>query len=124
MTTGVSALEKLIVAFIVGGIICAVAQLVLDLANMNPAHVMVMFVSLGAILSAMGLYGPLVKLAGAGATIPLPGFGHSLVQGMLEDSARLGVVGVLSGGLRATAVGLSVAIIFGYLMAVIANPRG
>ena len=117
-------MAKLAVAFVVGGLLCVLAQVIMDLTNTNPANVMVLFVSLGAVLSGLGLYGPLVDLAGAGATIPLPGFGHSLYQGMMEDAARLGVVGILTGGLRATSLGLSTAIIIGYLMAVSFNPRG
>ena len=115
---------KLLFAFVVGGLICVVAQLIVDLTNTNPANVMVLFVSAGAVLSGLGLYTPLVKFAGAGATVPLTGFGHSLFQGMIEDVTRQGLSGILSGGLRATAIGLSTAILFGYAMAVLAEPRG
>ncbi len=111
-------------AFFVGGILCAIAQLAMDLTKTNPAIVMVSAVSLGAVLSGLGLYAPLVKFGGAGATIPLPGFGHTLVTGMLEDAARLGPFGILAGGLRATSAGLLTAILFGYLMAVLFNPKG
>ncbi|MGI6162416.1 MAG: stage V sporulation protein AE [Bacillota bacterium] len=111
-------------AFIVGGILCAIAQLAMDLTKTNPAIVMVSAVSLGAVLSGLGLYAPLVKLGGAGATIPLPGFGHTLVTGMLEDAAKIGPFGILTGGLRATSSGLLTAILFGYLMAVLFNPKG
>jgi stage V sporulation protein AE len=103
---------------------CALAQLVLDLAKIQPAHVMVLFVVLGAVTSSLGLYGPLVQRAGAGASIPLAGFGHTLVQGIAEDVAQKGVVGLLTGGLRATALGLSAAILFAWLMSVLFNPRG
>lgn len=114
----------LLYAFLVGGALCALAQVVVDTTKANPAFVMVSAVSLGAVLSGLGLYGPLVDFAGAGATTPLLGFGHSLVTGMLEDAGRLGWFGLLTGGLRATASGLMAAIIFGYLMAVLFNPKG
>ncbi|NPV70906.1 MAG: stage V sporulation protein AE [Firmicutes bacterium] len=114
---------NLMLAFLVGGAICAIAQLVVDLTKCNPAVVMVSSVSAGAILSGLGVYGPLVELGGAGATVPLTGFGHSLVQGIMEDSARLGFLGLLTGGLRATSLGLSAAIVMGYLMALLFNPK-
>jgi stage V sporulation protein AE len=113
-----------VLAFVVGGLMCVAAQLMLDLTRLNPALVMVTFVSLGAVASGLGLYGPLVEVAGAGATIPLPAFGHALVEGIAQDVDRLGFLGLFSGGLRATAVGLTVAIVSGYLMAVLFNPRG
>ncbi len=115
---------SLLKAFLVGGTLCALAQVVLDLTKTNPAIVMVSAVSIGAILSAAGLYAPLVQLGGAGATIPLPGFGHNLVTGMAEDLARHGWFGILTGGLRAASSGLTAAILFGYLMAVLFNPKG
>ncbi|MGE5560061.1 MAG: stage V sporulation protein AE [Chloroflexota bacterium] len=111
-------------AFLVGGALCLVAQLVLDLAQLNPAHVMVLFVSLGAIVSGVGLYEPLVRFAGAGATVPLPGFGHSLVQGIMKDVSSKGWLGLFTGGLTATAIGLSVAVVFGWTMSVLFNPKG
>lgn len=111
-------------AFLVGGVLCALAQFCLDSTRANPALIMVSAVSLGAVLSAMGVYAPLVKFAGAGATIPLLGFGHSLVTGMLEDAQRLGWFGILTGGLRATSAGLTTAVLFGYAMAVLFNPKG
>ncbi|HHX27422.1 MAG: stage V sporulation protein AE [Bacillota bacterium] len=114
----------LLYAFLVGGALCALAQIVVDATKTNPAFVMVSAVSIGAVLSGLGLYGPLVDFAGAGAATPLFGFGHSLVTGMLEDAGRLGWFGLFTGGLRATASGLMAAIIFGYLMAVLFNPKG
>lgn len=117
-------LASLVKAFLVGGALCTVAQLVLDLAQLNPAHVMVLFVSLGAVASGLGLYEPLVRLAGAGATVPLPGFGHSLVQGIMKDIGSKGWLGLFTGGFTATATGLSVAVVFGWLMAVLFNPKG
>jgi stage V sporulation protein AE len=124
MTAVTPVLVSLAKAFVVGGLICVVAQLVMDLAQLNPAYVMVMFVSLGAIVSGLGWYEPLVKFAGAGATVPLPGFGHSLVQGILKDAGQKGWLGLFSGGFSAASVGLSVAVVFGWLFAVVFSPKG
>lgn len=121
MTFGI---EGLVRAFVVGGAICALAQLVMDITKLNAAHIMVMFVSLGAVVSSFGLYGRLVSLAGAGAAIPLPGFGHLLTQGILEEMQTKGMAALLTGGLKAGATGLGAAIIFGYLFSVLFNPKG
>jgi len=90
----------------------------------TPAHVLVTFVTGGAILTAMGLYEPLVKMGGAGATIPLSGFGYSLAKGAMEAVGERGIMGALAGGVEATAVGISAAVFFGYLMSVVFNPKG
>jgi stage V sporulation protein AE len=111
-------------AFLVGGAICVVAQLILDLSKINPAHVMVLFVCLGAVLSGLGLYAPLVQAGGAGATVPLTGFGHALFQGIAKDVASEGPLGLLTGGLRATALGLGVAVLAGAVVAIVFNPKG
>ena len=111
-------------AFVVGGLLCALAQLVVDLTPLTPAHTMVAFVSLGAVLSALGVYGPLVKLAGAGATVPLPAFGHALVEGATKAVETQGPIGLLTGGLQTVSLGLTVAILFGYGIAVLFNPKG
>lgn len=115
---------QVLLAFLVGGALCALAQLILDLTRVQPAHIMVLFVVLGAVTSGLGLYGPLVQAAGAGASIPLAGFGHALVQGVAEDVAQKGALGFLTGGLRAASLGLSAAVIFAWLMSVLFNPRG
>ena len=99
------------------------AQLTVDLTPLAPAHVMVLFVSLGAVLSGIGLYEPLVQLAGAGATVPLTGFGHALLQGGLEEMQKEGLMGVIGGGLKATSLGIATAILSGYLMAVLFRPK-
>ncbi len=116
---------KLLLAFLVGGLICLIGQLVMDLtrASITPAHVLVGYVTTGAVLSAFGLYQPLVNLAGAGATIPLSGFGHSLAQGAIRAVQARGLLGALGGGAEATAVGIVAAVIFGYAMAVLFNPK-
>jgi stage V sporulation protein AE len=111
-------------AFVIGGALCAVAQLVVDLTPLTPAHTMVLFVSLGAVAAGLGVYEPMVKLAGAGATVPLPGFGYALVKGILKETAAKGALGLLTGGLTATSLGITAAVLFGYLMAVVFNPKG
>lgn len=118
-------LGSFVLAFVVGGLFCVAAQLTLDLVpDLTAAHVMVIFVMLGAVLSGIGLYGPLIKLAGAGAAIPLPAFGHALVQGMLKGVAEKGAVGLLAGGLTATGLGLTVAILLGLGAALVFRPKG
>jgi len=119
-------LVKFLLAFLVGGAICTIGQLLMDLtrSSITPAHILVGYVTGGAILSALGLYQPLVDLGGAGAVIPLSGFGHSLAQGAIEAARIKGLLGAFSGGLEATAVGIAAAVVFGYVMAVIFNPRG
>ncbi|NPV90360.1 MAG: SpoVA/SpoVAEb family sporulation membrane protein [Firmicutes bacterium] len=101
-------------------------QLVMDLTPpfVTPGHVMVGYVTLGAVISALGLYQPLVDLGGAGATIPLSGFGHSLAQGAIEGARQSGVLGAFGGGVQATSVGIAAAVIFGYTTAVLFNPKG
>lgn len=111
-------------AFIVGGLICVVGQLLMDLTTLTPAHVLVLFVVLGGILSGLGIYQPLVDIAGAGATIPLTGFGHTLVTGTLEEVAKVGLFGIFTGALKAAAAGVMAAVVFGFMMAVIFNPKG
>jgi stage V sporulation protein AE len=116
--------HELIRAFVVGGLLCALAQAVLDISNLNPAFVMVMFVSIGSIASGLGYYQPLVDFAGAGASVPLPGFGHLLTQGVLKEIQIKGVWGLFSGGFASASAGLVAAIIFGYIMSLLFIPRG
>lgn len=118
--------EMIIPAFIVGGTICVIGQLLMDLTkpSFTPAHVLVSFVSGGAILGALGVYEPLVKIGGAGASIPLSGFGYSLAKGAMEAVERRGILGAFSGGVEAAAVGIAAAVFFGYLMSVAFKPKG
>jgi stage V sporulation protein AE len=111
-------------AFLVGGVLCALAQVFMDVTKVHPAHVMVLFVILGALASGLGFYEPLVLFGGAGATVPLTGFGHVMVQGTLDAVTAQGLPGVLSGGLAAASGGIGSAIIFGYIVALMFNPRG
>ena len=116
---------QFLMAFVVGGLICLVGQLVMDFTrtSITWAHVLVGYVTGGAILSALGLYQPLVNLAGAGATIPLSGFGHSLAQGAIRAVQSRGLLGAFAGGVEATATGIVAAVVFGYAAAVLFNPK-
>jgi len=118
--------EMIIPAFIVGGTICVIGQLLMDLTkpSFTPAHVLVSFVSGGAILGALGIYEPLVKIGGAGASIPLSGFGYALAKGAMEAVEKRGILGAFSGGVEASAVGIAAAVFFGYLMSVAFKPKG
>ena len=115
----------MLLAFVVGGLICLIGQLVMDLtrASITPAHILVGYVTGGAVLSAFGLYQPLVNLAGAGATIPISGFGHSLAQGAIRAVQTRGLLGAFSGVAASTAAGIVAAVIFGYAVAVLFNPK-
>ena len=110
-------------AFVVGGLICVVGQIILDTTKLTPAHILVMFVTAGVVLGGLGLYEPLVKFGGAGATVPLPGFGYALAKGAMEGAKSKGIIGVFTGGLEATAGGVAAAFIFGYIMALVADPK-
>jgi len=113
-----------LLAFVVGGALCLLAQLVVDLTALTPAHTMVAFVSLGALVSGLGLYQPLVQVGGAGALVPLTAFGHTLTDGIMEALKADGALGLFTGGLTAAAFGVGVAVLSGFLMAVLFNPKG
>ncbi len=102
-------------AFWVGGLICVVAQILIDLTKLTPARILTGCVVLGAVLSAVGLYQPFADFAGAGATVPLPGFGHLMVQGVREAVDSKGAIGILTGGLTAAAGGITAAVFFGFI---------
>ena len=110
-------------AFLVGGVICAVGQLLLDKTRMTPARILVCFVVLGVILGGTGVYEPLVEFAGAGATVPLTGFGYNLARGVREAVREEGWLGVLTGGMKAAAGGISAAVVFGFLAALLFKPK-
>ena len=110
-------------AFIVGGLICAAVQILLDRTKLMPGRVMVLLVCGGALLGFCGLYDPFQKLAGAGAGVPLPGFGNVLWQGVKEAVDKYGFMGVFMGGFQASAVGISAALIFGYLASLLSKPK-
>lgn len=109
--------------FLVGGLICVVGQILLDCTKLTNGKIMVLFLVAGAVLQAIGVYGPIVDFAGAGATVPISGFGYALAKGAMESVTSDGILGAFSGGLSATASGITAAIVFGYLAALIANPK-
>lgn len=110
-------------AFFVGGLICIIGQILIDKTNLTPAKILVSFVVAGVFLGAIGLYQPLVEWAGAGASIPLTGFGNVLAQGIKKAVAEKGLLGIMTGGLTAAAAGICASIFFGYLVALIFKPR-
>ncbi len=109
-------------AFLIGGIFCAVGQIFIDKTKLTPARILVGYVVLGVLLSALGLYQPIVDFAGAGATVPLTGFGHLLATGVKEAVAQKGILGALTGGLTAAAAGITAAMVFGLLVALLFKP--
>lgn len=103
-------------AFLIGGFICMIGQALIDFTKLTPARILVTYVVCGVILTAVGVYGPIVEFADAGATIPLTGFGYSLANGVKVAVGEYGIVGALSGGLTATASGITAAMVFGFIM--------
>lgn len=110
-------------AFIVGGIICTVGQLLIDYTSLTPARILTGFVVAGVVLSAVGIYGPLVEFAGAGATVPLTGFGHTLAEGIRKNIAEDGFLGIFTGGLTAAAGGITAAMLFGLIASAVFPSR-
>ena len=110
-------------AFLVGGALCAVGQVLIDYTRPTPARILVSYVVAGVILGALGIYQPLVDFAGAGASVPLTGFGNLLAKGVREAVARDGALGILSGGLTAAAPGITAAIVFGLVIVLIFKPK-
>lgn len=107
---------QFLISFLVGGAICVVGQLLIDFTKLTPARILVTYVVLGVFLSGVGLYQPFVDFAGAGATVPLTGFGHLLAKGVKEDLQQFGLLGAFTGGLRASAAGISAALFSGLFM--------
>lgn len=110
-------------AFLIGGIICALVQILMEKTKMMPGRIMVLLVTTGAIISALGWYEPFTEFAGAGASVPLLGFGHILMKGVKEAVDEQGFLGLFAGGFKAGAVGASAALIFGYLASLIFKPK-
>ncbi|MGI5894247.1 MAG: stage V sporulation protein AE [Candidatus Merdivicinus sp.] len=110
-------------AFLVGGAICALGQILIDRTKLTPARILVSYVVLGVILGGVGIYQPLIEFAGAGATVPLTGFGAALAKGVREAVEADGLAGVLTGGLTASAGGITAAIVFGLVAALLSHPR-
>ena len=109
-------------AFLCGGILCAIGQILIDKTQLTPARILTGYVVAGVLLSALGLYEPIANWGGAGATVPLTGFGHALAKGVREAVAKDGWLGVFTGGLTATAGGIAAAVVFGVVMAVLFKP--
>ena len=110
-------------AFLVGGIICALVQILMEKTKMLPGRIMVLLVCTGAVLSFLGIYEPFQEFAGAGASVPLMGFGNVLMKGIKEAVDQEGVLGLFMGGFKAGAVGCSAALIFGYIASLLSNPK-
>ena len=109
--------------FLCGGLLCAVGQVLIDLTKLTPARILSGYVVAGVILQAVGVYQPLVDWAGAGATVPLTGFGYSLARGVAKAVEEKGLLGVLAGGLTATAGGIAAAVVFALIMALLCKPK-
>lgn len=112
-----------VIAFVVGGLICVAVQILMETTKMMPGRIMVLLVVLGAILGSVGLYAPFAEWAGAGATVPLIGFGNILWKGVKTAVDNEGILGIFKGGFTAGAVGCSAALIFGYLASLVAGPK-
>ncbi len=117
-------MEAFFWAFVVGGLICVIGQLLMDVGKFTPAHTMSILVVSGAILDGLGLYEPLIDFAGAGATVPITSFGNSLVHGALKEAETTGIIGILTGIFEVTSAGISAAIIFGFIAALLFKPKG
>jgi len=110
-------------AFLVGGFFCAIGQILIDKTKLTPARILVTYVVTGIILTGLGIYEPIVKWAGAGATVPITGFGYTLAKGIKEAVTQDGLLGVLIGGIRGAAAGIASSIFFGYLIALVFKPK-
>jgi len=110
-------------AFLVGGAICTIGQVLVLKTKVTPARILVGYIVTGVILSAVGLYGPLAEFAGAGATVPLTGFGHALTNGVKKAVQEIGFMGAFTGGLTSTAAGIAAAVFFGAMAALVFKPR-
>ena len=109
--------------FITGGAICVIAQILMDKTKLTPGRILVAFVTIGAVLGALNIYDKVIEFGGAGATIPLPGFGYSLAKSAIKEVNEKGLIGIFTGGIKGTAGGIAGAIFFGYIMALIFNPK-
>jgi stage V sporulation protein AE len=110
-------------AFIIGGIICVIGQILIDKTQLTSARILVIFVTAGVILTALKIYEPIVALGKAGATVPLPGFCYSLAKGVIKEVKEKGLLGIFTGGVMSTAGGISAAVAFGYIISIIFTPK-
>lgn len=113
----------LLKAFAVGGLICLIGQILIDITKLTPGRILVAFVVMGVVLTAVGLYEPLVEWAGAGATVPLTGFGYTMAKGVEQAIAQQGIRGVLTGGFTASSAGVTAAILCGLIASFLAKPK-
>ena len=113
----------LLKAFLVGGTICTIAQIFIDKTKLTPARILVAYVTIGAILGGLGIYDKLIEFAGCGATVPLTGFGSLLAKGTIEEIGSNGLLGILTGGLKASAGGIAAAVFFGYIASLVSKPK-
>lgn len=107
-----------VMSFIIGGLICVIGQLLIDIKKANPAYILVAFVVSGVILGYLGIYDKIIEIGYSGATVTLPGFGYALAKGAIEETAKKGFLGVISGGISATAPGVGAALVFGYIVSI------
>ncbi len=112
-----------IISFITGGLLCVIAQILIDKTKLTPARILVIYVTAGVLLTAVGVYKPFAEFAGAGATVPLTGFGYSLANGIEEEVAQRGFIGILTGGLSACSAGIAAAIFFSYTLSLFKKPK-
>ncbi len=112
-----------LMAFLVGGALCAIAQIIMDTRKLQAGEILVVYITAGVILSGLGLYDYIVEIGGSGATVPLMGFGYSLVKGTIRAVNESGLIGVFTGGLTATSAGICAAIVFGYLMSLLGKAK-
>ena len=116
-------ISSLVKCFIVGGLICVIGQILIDKTKLTPARILVIFVTTGAVLGGLGIYKYLVDFAGAGATVPLTGFGYNLAKGAIEAVQESGLIGAFTGGVKAAAGGIAAAVFFGYIASLISKPK-
>ena len=109
--------------FLVGGAICLIGQILIDKTKLTPARILVIFVTTGVVLGGLGIYQHLVDFAGAGATVPLTGFGNNLAKGAIEGVQQQGLIGAFTGGIKASSGGIAAAILFGYIASLVSKPK-
>lgn len=121
--SAVSVITDCLKAFLVGGAICLIGQILIDKTKLTPGRILTAFVVAGVALTAIGIYDPLIKWAGAGAAVPLTGFGYTLATGVKKAVDKDGVLGIITGGVTAAAGGITAAVVFGYIAALVSKPR-
>lgn len=113
----------LLKCFVIGGLLCVIGQILIDKTKLTPARILVIYVTAGAILGGLGIYQYLVEFAGAGATVPLTGFGYNLAKGAINGVKESGIIGAFTGGVAASAGGIAAAVFFGYIASLISKPK-